>query len=217
MFRELLRSEYQPWGELSALQLDQLERHHQLLESWNRRLNLTRIEDISEVVRFHYCESLFVSTVLPAGRLSICDLGSGAGFPGIPLAVIRPDLEVVLIESDQRKAVFLREATRDLRNAQVFAARYQECTIEFDWAVSRAVSLGDLSTARLAPSIALLQSTASIPSLATSENSRAIGPRSMVAPLGADVIRLPWGRDRVLVVSRGTPVLPAAVPRETFS
>src|SRR5580704_16335876 len=107
MFRELLRREYQPWGELSDLQLDQLERHYQLLESWNRRLNLTRIEDLLDVVRFHYCESLFVSTVLPSGPLRVCDIGSGAGFPGIPLAVFRPDLQVVLIESDQRKAVFL--------------------------------------------------------------------------------------------------------------
>ena len=93
MFRELLRSEFHPWGELSPLQLDTLERHYQLLQSWNRRLNLTRIQDLLQVVRFHYCESLFVSSVLPGGPLKICDLGSGAGFPGIPLAVIRPDIE----------------------------------------------------------------------------------------------------------------------------
>jgi len=191
MFRELLRSEYQPWGELSPLQLDTLERHYQILKSWNSRLNLTRIQDLMEVVRFHYCESLFVSTVLPSKSLKICDLGSGAGFPGIPLAVVRPDVEVVLIESDQRKAVFLREATRDLKNVRVLAARYQECKMEFDWVVSRAVALGDLSAARLAPNLALLVSAAG-------------------APPGTEVVKLPWGRDRVLIVSRG-----ARVPRET--
>lgn len=135
MFRELLRSEYEPWGELSPLQLDTLERHYQLLQSWNRRLNLTRIQDVVQVVRFHYCESLFVSSVLPGGPLKICDLGSGAGFPGIPLAVIRPDIGMVLLESDQRKAVFLREATRDLKNIKVLATRHQECKMEFDWVV----------------------------------------------------------------------------------
>jgi 16S rRNA (guanine527-N7)-methyltransferase len=185
MFRELLRSEYRPWGELSALQLDQLDRHYQLLESWNRRLNLTRIKDLVEVARFHYCESLFVSTVLPSGYLKVGDFGSGAGFPGIPLAVIRPDVEMFLIESDQRKAVFLREATRDLRNIRVLATRYQKCKMEFDWVVSRAVTLGGLSAARMAPNLALLLSGTS-------------------ASPGAEVIKLPWGRDRALVVSRGT-------------
>jgi 16S rRNA (guanine527-N7)-methyltransferase len=187
MFRDLLRSEFQPWGELSASQLDQLDRHYQLLLSWNRRLNLTRIQDMMEVVRFHYCESLFVSTVFPAESLKLCDLGSGAGFPGIPLAVIRPDIEVVLIESDQRKAVFLREATRDLRNILVLAIRYQECRMEFDWVVSRAVALGDLSAAALAPNLALLLSAGA-------------------APSGTEVIKLPWGRERMLVVSRETKV-----------
>jgi 16S rRNA (guanine(527)-N(7))-methyltransferase RsmG len=184
MFRELLRSEYQSWGELSPLQLDQLEHHYQLLESWNRRLNLTRIQDLTEVVRFHYCESLFVSTVLPNGSLRICDLGSGAGFPGIPLAIVRPDAEVLLIESDQRKAVFLREVSRDLKNVRVLATRYQECKLAFDWAVSRALALGKVS---LAPSMARLVSATD-------------------APVGAEVIKLPWGDDRVLVVSRGTNV-----------
>ncbi len=187
MFRELLRSEYEPWGELSPLQLDTLERHYQLLQSWNRRLNLTRIQDVVQVVRFHYCESLFVSSVLPGGPLKICDLGSGAGFPGIPLAVIRPDIGMVLLESDQRKAVFLREATRDLKNIKVLATRHQECKMEFDWVVSRAVALGDLSAAGLAPNLALLLSSAG-------------------APPGTDMIKLPWGQDRFLAVSRETKV-----------
>lgn len=184
-FRELLRSEYQPWGKLSSLQLDQLERHYQLLEAWNRRLNLTRIQDLIEVVHFHYCESLFVSTVLPEGPLKVCDLGSGAGFPGIPLSIARPDLEVVLIESDQRKAVFLREAVRNLPNVTVLTIRHQDCRRSFDWMVSRAVSLGALLPCRIAPSFVLVLSAQGVPP-------------------GAEVIKLPWGHDRVLAVSRET-------------
>jgi 16S rRNA (guanine(527)-N(7))-methyltransferase RsmG len=198
MFRELLRSEFQPFGSLSELQLDQLERHYELLVSWNRRLNLTRIRDLTEVVRFHYCESLYVSTVLPDGPLNVCDVGSGAGFPGIPLAVIRSNVEMTLIEADQRKAVFLREATRKLRNVQVVASRYQGSTARFDWVVSRAVSHEDILASRLAPSSALL-----------------VAARS--APDGAEIATLPWGRDRVLAVSRGTSVSPVHVSRETFS
>jgi 16S rRNA (guanine527-N7)-methyltransferase len=185
MFRELLRSEFQPWGDLSELQLDQLDHHYQLLTSWNRRLNLTRIEDLGEVVRFHYCESLYASTVLPPNPLRICDLGSGAGFPGIPLAVIRPDINVTLIESDQRKAVFLREAARDLKNVQVMASRFQDCRVRFEWVVARAVAVEEILGCRLSPNLALLLSAKD-------------------APSGAEVVKLPWGRDRVLVVSRET-------------
>lgn len=191
-FRELLRSEYQPWGELSDLQLDQLESHFRLLEAWNRRLNLTRIRDLTEVVRFHYCESLFLSTVLPAGPLDVCDLGSGAGFPGIPLSIARPDVRVALIESDQRKAVFLREATRGLGNVLVEARRHEKSALVFDWAVSRALAPGSFLKSRLASNIALLTSAAN-------------------APPGFELVKLPWGQDRIIVVSRGT------VPRETFS
>jgi 16S rRNA (guanine527-N7)-methyltransferase len=191
MFRELLHSEFGPWGGLTDVQLERLDQHYQLLVSWNRRLNLTRIQDELDVVRFHYCESLYVSTALPSDPVKVCDLGSGAGFPGIPLAVSRPDVEVSLIEADQRKAVFLREAARDLKNVRVLATRHQDCKMSFDWMVSRAVALDELLASKLAPNFALLLSAAD-------------------APLGTEVIRLPWGRDRALAVSRET-----GVPRGT--
>src|SRR5260370_40569008 len=99
MFRELLAREFAPFGSLTDQQLDQLQAHYDLLGQWNARLNLTRINSIDEVVRLHYCESLFVGTKLPAGPLRIVDVGSGAGFPGIPLAILRPECTVALVES----------------------------------------------------------------------------------------------------------------------
>jgi 16S rRNA (guanine527-N7)-methyltransferase len=191
-FRQLLQAEFDPYGQLSPNQLDLLEQHYHLLFRWNPRLNLTRISDLEEVVRFHYCESLFVGTVLPPVPLAVGDLGSGAGFPGIPLAVFRPDLQVVLVESDSRKTVFLREASRDLKNIQVHAERFQQCRRQFDWVVSRAVAPIEVLESGLAPNIALLMST-------------------QTARAGSEVIRLPWGRDRALVVSRD------AVSRGTVS
>src|ERR1700679_3249327 len=109
MFRELLESEWARFGSLSEDQVAKLERHYQLLTRWNTVLNLTRIQKLEEVARFTYCESLFVGPLLPAGKLTIADVGSGAGFPGIPVGVLRPEFAVVLIESHQRKAVFLSE------------------------------------------------------------------------------------------------------------
>jgi len=86
------------------------------------------------------------------------DIGSGAGFPGFPVAVLRPECSVTLIESHQRKAVFLREASRNLLNVRVLARRAEDVNERFDWAISRAVSYEDLASflKNLAPNADLL-------------------------------------------------------------
>jgi 16S rRNA (guanine527-N7)-methyltransferase len=131
-----------------------LRAHHELLQRWNKTLNLTRIDSIER----NYGESLFLGRHLPPGPLTICDIGSGAGFPGFPVAILRPECQVTLIESHQRKAVFLKEASRGIPNIRVLAKRAEEVAERFDWAISRAVSAEDLSTvlARLAQNVALL-------------------------------------------------------------
>jgi 16S rRNA (guanine527-N7)-methyltransferase len=192
MFRELLASEFQPYCQLTPLQLDQLEQHFRLLVAWNQKLNLTRITEAAEAVPFHYCESLFLGLKLPPGPLRVADLGSGAGFPGIPTAILRPDLNVSLIESSQRKSVFLREAARELPNVEVLPVRFEDCTRRFDWVIARAVTPLNVISSRLASYFALLVASGD-------------------APAGAEVTKLPWGRDRVLSVSRET------VSRETVS
>jgi len=170
----------------------ELEAHYQLLKKWNRVLNLTSVDRYEDAVERHYGESLFLAGHLPAGHLLIADIGSGAGFPGIPVAVVRPDCHVTLIESHQRKAVFLREATRNLSNVRVLARRAEEVDEKFDWAISRAVSYADLgkSLKSLARSAALLT-----------------GAEPPPASLGFEwdePIPLPGGRNRFLRVSRGT-------------
>jgi 16S rRNA (guanine527-N7)-methyltransferase len=134
--------------------LEPLEAHRRLLEKWNRTLNLTRITDLER----NYGESIFLAGHLPPGPLRICDIGSGAGFPGFPVGIIRPDCQVTLIESHQRKAVFLKEACRGHANFRVLAQRAEDVTEQFDWAISRAVSDADLAPflSRLAPNAALL-------------------------------------------------------------
>jgi 16S rRNA (guanine527-N7)-methyltransferase len=134
--------------------LEALEAHRRLLEKWNRTLNLTRITEVER----NYGESLFLAQHLPAGKLRICDIGSGAGFPGFPVAIVRPDCEVTLIEAHQRKAVFLKEAARGHQNIRVLAKRAEDVAEEFDWAISRAVSSEDLAgvLGKLGPRAALL-------------------------------------------------------------
>lgn len=155
-FREILAAEFSPYKLLSRSQLDELERHFELLLIWNQKINLTRIESIRDMVRLHYCESLFLGLKLPSGPLSIGDVGSGAGFPGIPLAILRPECTVDLIESDQRKAAFLREASRRLANVIVTASRADHVSRCYDYIVSRAVRREDLFKLNLAPRMALL-------------------------------------------------------------
>ena len=158
MFADVLRERLAGVVELSPGQVEALEAHYQLLLRWNRVLNLTSIRRMEEAVERHYCESLFLGTHLPQGRLRIADIGSGAGFPGFPVAVLRPDCFVTLIESHQRKAVFLREASRSQTNVRVLAQRAEDVDEQFDWAISRAVSYQDLASflKNLAPSVDLL-------------------------------------------------------------
>src|SRR5579862_5168003 len=114
MFRERLATRVSGFCVLSSDQLDQLERHYELMLRWNKIINLTRIVKEEDVVDLHYAESLFLGSLLPPGSLKIADLGSGAGFPGYPVAVLRRDCSVWLIESHQRKSVFLKEVSRSL-------------------------------------------------------------------------------------------------------
>src|SRR5436190_19106424 len=144
MLRELLAREFAPYGSLSPEQLDQLESHYELLLRWNAKLNLTRIDSVEEAARLHYCESLFLGRNLPAGPLWIVDIGSGAGFPGIPIAILRPDCSVTLVESHKRKGVFLSEAVRNLTNVKVITDRAENLKDKFDWLVSRAVAPRDV-------------------------------------------------------------------------
>jgi 16S rRNA G527 N7-methylase RsmG len=160
-FRSLLEAEFAPYQVLSPAQLDILEAHYALLCKWNKKINLCRIPNLREAVELHYCESLYLGRFLPPGPLRIADVGSGAGFPGLPVAVLRADCEVDLIESDQRKAAFLREVRGALPNLRVVAARAEDCATRYDWVISRAVRPDVVRGLPLAPHYALLSSDSS--------------------------------------------------------
>ena len=156
MFRELLLKRVSGFCQLSGAQLDQLQEHYELMVRWNKTINLTRIEGVQEAVDRHYAESLFLGVKLPPGPLNIADVGSGAGFPGIPIAILRPEVSISLLESHHRKAVFLKEATRSLSNVTVICKRAEDVRQPFDWIVSRAVSWTDLEGLTIAPKLALI-------------------------------------------------------------
>jgi 16S rRNA (guanine527-N7)-methyltransferase len=97
-----------------------------LLNHWNRTYNLTAIRDPGQMLVKHLLDALAIAPHVPAGRLA--DLGTGPGLPGIPLALVRPDVEVTLVESNGKKARFLREAVRrlDLKRVRVLEMRAED-------------------------------------------------------------------------------------------
>ena len=115
---------------LSDAQLSQLSAYLEILHRWNARTNLTAVRAPEDIVTRHFGESLFAAQHLfplsPApSALSLIDLGSGAGFPGLPIKIWAPNLHVTLIESQNKKATFLKEVIRALRlpGIDVFSAR----------------------------------------------------------------------------------------------
>lgn len=136
---------------LSPEQLDQLERYHDLLLAWNRRIKLTSITDPAGIAEKHFLDSLAVAAprhdALGAAR-TLVDIGSGAGFPGLVLAVVRPDLAITVVESIHKKAAFLEAIKRELglRRVTVRAERMEALVAareRFDLAISRATFAPD--------------------------------------------------------------------------
>jgi 16S rRNA (guanine527-N7)-methyltransferase len=115
--------------DLSENSLEKFEAYLELLFKWNSKLNLTAIRDPETIIRRHLVESIQCAQVLPrlAEGATLLDFGSGAGLPGIPIAIFRPDIFVTLAESQKKKAAFLREAVRFLQlKADVFDGRVED-------------------------------------------------------------------------------------------
>ena len=114
-----------------------------LLLKWNARINLTAIRAPEEIVERHFGESLFAAKhILAQGPIKTAiDLGSGAGFPGVPFALLVPEVKVTLIESNQKKSTFLKELIYllGLRNVKVFSGRAESYSQSADLVMLRAV------------------------------------------------------------------------------
>ena len=191
MFAEVLRSKLAGICQLSESQIEGLTSHYELLTRWNKVLSLTSVRTLEEAVERHYCESIFAACHLPKGPVSVADVGSGAGFPGIPIAIVRHDCSVALIESHQRKAAFLKEVSRGLGNVRVLAKRAEDVLETFDWVVSRAVRYSDIAGVlmRLGRSAELLTGEVQASELPGFE--------------WRQTIRLPWGERRYLWIGNG--------------
>lgn len=196
-FRDLLDRQLTPWLRLAEDQIRQLWNHYEILVRWNQKINLTSIPPGEELVIRHYCESLFFAAHLPVEteEAQILDIGSGGGFPGVPIAILKPGWRIMLLESNQRKSVFLRESTRGLANISVLARRADTVKDVYDWAVSRGVDPAEVVkfVPRLASKIGLMLGE---------DDFRCIQSKAGIA--WSEPVRLPWGDRRICVYGCST-------------
>lgn len=131
---------------LSEYQLNQLDKYYNMLVEYNKNINLTAITEYDQVLLKHFYDSLTITKAIELTNQKICDIGTGAGFPGIVLKIAYPDLEITLVESLTKRCVFLNEVIKelDLKNIKVVNQRAEEFSqnnIEyFDIITSRAVA-----------------------------------------------------------------------------
>ena len=133
--------------ELNQTQIEQFYKYMELLKEWNEKINLTAITEPEEIIQKHFIDSATIIKDLEKSK-KIIDIGTGAGFPGIPIKIIKPEIEVVLVDSLNKRIKFLEETIKklNLKKIRAIHARAEEIgqnkeyREQFDAVVSRAVA-----------------------------------------------------------------------------
>jgi len=195
---------------LDSTQLQKISTYIDLLLRWNARINLTAIRDPEDIVPRHFGESLFaarhlfpsVSSVSSVVKTShyVADLGSGAGFPGLPIKLWAPHISLTLVESNHKKAAFLGEVARalTLTDVDIQNARAETLTTTFDVVTLRAVERFET----ILPTAAALVAPAGRLALLISAAQQAQARSTLPGLVWSDPLPIPESRSRVLVVAR---------------
>jgi 16S rRNA (guanine527-N7)-methyltransferase len=134
-----------PFGvKVSEDQMLKIREYLSILLKWNSIISLTAITDPIEIVSRHFGESMYVASIMPVENGRLADVGTGAGFPGLALKILCPDLHTILIEPNKKKSAFLAEVVRALAltDVEVIDSRYEDIRAEAGFAnfvVSRAL------------------------------------------------------------------------------
>jgi len=188
---------------LDTQTVGQFELYVSLILRWNTRINLTAVKTEDGILSKHLAESIACANALPGGIATLLDFGSGAGLPGIPIALCRPEIAVTLAESRGKKAAFLQEVIRTLGiKTKVHAGRAETLQNKFDCVVMRAV---DKMQEAVAAGAQLVAPRGWLALMTT--NADADGLRAAAGPghlSWRESIRLPIGDDRILALGQRT-------------
>jgi len=186
--------------DLEPAMAERFEQYLSLLLKWNARTNLTAVRAPDAIARRHFAESIFAAGRVPAEVKTLLDFGSGAGLPGIPIAICRPEITVTLAESQGKKAAFLREAVRTLGlKAEVWAGRVEAMPAErvFDAVTLRAV---DKMPAACQTAVRRLADGGWIGVFATRATEEAL--RAVAGILWGEAVAIPNAEQAVLLEGR---------------
>ena len=128
---------------LSKKQLEQLDKYYELLIEWNEKINLTRITEYEDVYLKHFYDSLTIAKVVDLStKQTLCDVGTGAGFPGVVLKIVYPNLKITLVDSLQKRVNYLNEIVKELGLEDIHAihSRGEDFKETFDVVTARAVA-----------------------------------------------------------------------------
>ena len=180
-------------------QTQRFEAYLALLNRWNARMNLTAVRDEDGILARHFVESIACAGALPAGIATLLDFGSGAGFPGIPIAICRSEIAVTLAESQGKKAAFLQEAARVLEVAvKVHAGRAEALQGQFDCVTLRAV---DRMGAALKAAVALAGPGGWLAPMTTRAELPGLLAAAGTGFSWSSPVPLPGGDDRILALA----------------
>lgn len=129
--------------DLTEEKLEKLNKFYNLLIEWNKKINLTRIEEEEEVYLKHFYDSLTIAKAVDLSEIkTLCDIGTGAGFPGIVLKIFYPNLKITLIDSLKKRVNYLNEIIKDLGidNIEAIHVRGEDYNGQYDVVTSRAVA-----------------------------------------------------------------------------
>ena len=128
---------------LSEKKLEQLDKYYELLIEWNEKINLTRITEYEDVYLKHFYDSLTIAKVVDLStKQTLCDVGTGAGFPGVVLKIVYPNLKITLVDSLQKRVNYLNEIVKELGLEDIHAihSRGEDFKETFDVVTARAVA-----------------------------------------------------------------------------
>lgn len=129
--------------EITEDQLQKLNKFYELLVEWNEKINLTRITEKEDVYLKHFYDSLTITKVINLNEVeTLCDIGTGAGFPGVVLKIMYPNLKITLVDALQKRVNYLNEIIKelDLKDIEALHVRGEDLKEKYDVVTSRAVA-----------------------------------------------------------------------------